>query len=930
MYLADLRRLAGLFGGVPDKALACAFIAGLPDSVRSQLRAAARLDTLTLSQVLGRARAVLVDDGIMGAAAAIGEYSSPPQQQVSKPQFGGLGPRNLNLRCFICNDSSHLAKGCPKKVMRCFNCKKTDHLIAVSGKPGGGGAKSASALLKRVDGALPMSEIKVNGVMRRILVDSGCSCCIAHVSVCKSWVPSHVNITTISGHLYTCLGVGRAELEVLGAKAVVDVIVVNDKLLGCEFILGINGIKAVGGVKILSSGNLEFLGNNVSVAVGAAIPVTQGINRIDERDFSAEFDEKSRQWVARWKWAEPPDMKKRIAQYRVRNEIKSQFETEVTEWIQKGWLKAYDGLLYGPVKGVVPLMAVEQKNKTKVRPVFDFTELNLFVDAYSANADVCAEKLRVWRRFGGDVAVLDLKRAYMQVMVDKELWPYQTVTFRGQRYCLTRLGFGLNVSPLIMSRILNCVLSMDAEVKENTSAYIDDVYVNTGKVSLERVIALLRKYGLECKPPEVVRNGARVLGLRVWGESDGVLRWCRDNKWTGPEKFTRRGIFSFCGQIIGHLPVGGWLRPAVSFIKRQINRETVGWDDEVGLESPIRKIVADVMNRMQSDDPAKGLWCVNGSEVNVWVDASSLATGVVLEVNGYVVEDGSWLRESESVHINMAELNAIIKGVNLALAWGFKTLHVKTDSASVYNWVGNTLSGKSRVRTKAMNEMLVRRRLDIIRSLVEEYSLEVDIELVKSGCNRSDALTRVPRAWLELTKNIVVAAVGSVVDDDLRGETIEKVHRSCGHPGIDRTLYFVKKVDDSIGRAEVRNVVKNCEECCSIDPAAQHWDRGKLEVSENWRRVAINVTHYLGKPFLSIVDCGPSRFAIWRPLKFEDTKSVVAHLQNVFWERSGPQELLLDNATIFHSKLFSEFCESWGVRLRFRCAHVASGNAIGQ
>ena len=130
MYLADLRRLAGLFGGVPDKALACAFIAGLPDSVRSQLRAAARLDTLTLSQVLGRARAVLVDDGIMGAAAAIGEYSPRPQQLVSKPQFGGLGARSRNLRCFICNDSSHLAKGCPKKVMRCFNCKKTDHLIA--------------------------------------------------------------------------------------------------------------------------------------------------------------------------------------------------------------------------------------------------------------------------------------------------------------------------------------------------------------------------------------------------------------------------------------------------------------------------------------------------------------------------------------------------------------------------------------------------------------------------------------------------------------------------------------------------------------------------------------------------------------------------------------------------------------------------------
>ncbi|KAF0298969.1 hypothetical protein FJT64_003672 [Amphibalanus amphitrite] len=56
VFLADLRRLAALFGGVPERALACAFVAGLPDSVRQMIRAGCRADGLDLSSVLARAR----------------------------------------------------------------------------------------------------------------------------------------------------------------------------------------------------------------------------------------------------------------------------------------------------------------------------------------------------------------------------------------------------------------------------------------------------------------------------------------------------------------------------------------------------------------------------------------------------------------------------------------------------------------------------------------------------------------------------------------------------------------------------------------------------------------------------------------------------------------------------------------------------------
>ena len=96
----------------------------------------------------------------------------------------------------------------------------------------------------------------------------------------------------------------------------------------------------------------------------------------------------------------------------------------------------------------------------------------------------------------------------------------------------------------------------------------------------------------------------------------------------------------------------------------------------------------------------------------------------------------------------MAELDAVIKGVNAALAWKLKKLHLRTDSLAVYHWISNALSGKVRLKTKASSEMLIRRRVDTIKALVDEYGLILDIELVRSECNRADALTRVAQKWL--------------------------------------------------------------------------------------------------------------------------------------------------------------------------------------
>uniref|UniRef100_A0A5S6QAW3 RNase H domain-containing protein n=1 Tax=Trichuris muris TaxID=70415 RepID=A0A5S6QAW3_TRIMR len=106
-------------------------------------------------------------------------------------------------------------------------------------------------------------------------------------------------------------------------------------------------------------------------------------------------------------------------------------------------------------------------------------------------------------------------------------------------------------------------------------------------------------------------------------------------------------------------------------------------------------------------------------EAKVWVDASSLAHGVAIEVGSCIVEDAAWLRSDEAGHINMAELDTVIKGLNLAISWGMKNIEMMTDSATVHRWISDGLFGKARLKTKAASEMLIRKRVDTVLSLAK-------------------------------------------------------------------------------------------------------------------------------------------------------------------------------------------------------------------
>ncbi|KFD45919.1 hypothetical protein M514_13204 [Trichuris suis] len=146
-----------------------------------------------------------------------------------------------------------------------------------------------------------------------------------------------------------------------------------------------------------------------------------------------------------------------------------------------------------------------------------------------------------------------------------------------------------------------------------------------------------------------------------------ILQWKSGSEVAEPpKKLTRRSVFSYCGELVGHYPVCGWLRVASAFFKHEANSVTSRWDEPIHRDR-IARHLDEIARQLKEHDPAQGRWDISGTAARLWVDASALAPGVALEVNGAIAEHGTWLRPDEARHINMAELDAVIRGLNLAL-----------------------------------------------------------------------------------------------------------------------------------------------------------------------------------------------------------------------------------------------------------------------
>ena len=168
-------------------------------------------------------------------------------------------------------------------------------------------------------------------------------------------------------------------------------------------------------------------------------------------------------------------------------------------------------------------------------------------------------------------------------------------------------------------------------------------------------------------------------------------------------------------------------------------------------------------------------------------------------------------KADDGTHINLAELNAVIKGVNLAMKWGAGDITIFTDSAAVYSWLSSLLKKDKRSRVYALSEILVKRRLSIFSKTLEAYKVEWNVSLVSTTKNKANGLTRVSKHWLTIPSSSSNCAIA----------LHEKFPSNCGlaeqshlhHCGVETTLHFARKLDPSYSKSDAEFVVKNCREC---------------------------------------------------------------------------------------------------------------------
>ena len=184
----------------------------------------------------------------------------------------------------------------------------------------------------------------------------------------------------------------------------------DEKKKNFDLLIGIDVIRALGGVTITLAGDVKICGGKEACTAPC----------VDELDFDASFDHNERIWIARWKWTlnnVPTLLHNQVVEYKISNIIRVEYERELQVWITNGWLIRYPQERLGPAKGLISLMAVIQHTKGKVHPVTDYCELNEHVDAFIADADVRTAKLREWHQQGVTMALHDLQRTYLQVWV---------------------------------------------------------------------------------------------------------------------------------------------------------------------------------------------------------------------------------------------------------------------------------------------------------------------------------------------------------------------------------------------------------------------------------------------------------------------------------------------------------------------------------
>jgi hypothetical protein len=380
----------------------------------------------------------------------------------------------------------------------------------------------------------------------RVMIDTGCSLTLASDHAVRDRLRSveSIMLETMGGEIISTQGSVMLKSVMYESQELGPLLVhvlpklpkQVDLVIGLDVILRI-GLQ-VGGKACRTQVTFGVDEHAASASFKGEVPrVDLSIN---ESDFNACFSQGN--WEAEWKWRDDcTNLNTSFPHNVVSAEDVVDFDSEIASWIQDGILIKHDQKEHGPVRNFIPMMGIRQRkgDTSKLRPVLDYRDLNKLIKSNpGGSVPICADRIREWRQVGSECAVIDLKRAYLQVKVKPSLWVYQAVRWRGETYLLTKLGFGLATAPKIMTAIVGATLAADETIKRSVTSYIDDLLVDKTKVSTHVVVKHLKQFGLETKEAEDLgrTQGVRILGLwtrTMFSTNPRIVFWRSRITWGG-------------------------------------------------------------------------------------------------------------------------------------------------------------------------------------------------------------------------------------------------------------------------------------------------------------------------------------------------------------------------------------------------------------
>lgn len=171
--------------------------------------------------------------------------------------------------------------------------------------------------------------------------------------------------------------------------------------------------------------------------------------------------------------------------------------------------------------------------------------------------------------------------------------------------------------------------------EKTTSAYIDNLYINEDIVSVTSVAVML---WIDKQNSRATKKWSLNTWLNCLMEKMTFCCGCMGMHFLTSQRQSP-GRRYFCSKLVGHFSVCGWLQVAAGVIKHS--------DERFGRSNQLLSEWSKTTNVEASD--------VLITKNFVWVDTSSLATWVLLELCRFIIEGACWLQpESNMQHINFS------------------------------------------------------------------------------------------------------------------------------------------------------------------------------------------------------------------------------------------------------------------------------------